>query len=330
MADALEEEEEEDVVEMAAAAGTLIAVEEGTVDDVVATIVEDEPTAVVAVVAVIEAEEDSRPTPSSSSASERPSPLECCITIGSSKVTLSRPGESKSNVFESILRAIESFFTGCECVECVESVTVCEGIGTVPPRGAGWNAPIWRTPAAPTQHPPPEESGRHSQRARSDSRQLQPQVRARAGIREREREREREQERERERESSMPMEHISPEGLRADGRRANELRRVQCRVGLFGRADGSAYFALGNTKVLAAVYGPRPLSQSRVRDGKHDRALIRCEYSMAAFSTGERKSHTKNRFVLRSGVFPGGALCVCVCVCGCGCECESESLCESE
>eukprot|EP00007_Cunea_sp_BSH-02190019_P002304 CAMPEP_0174231098 /NCGR_PEP_ID=MMETSP0417-20130205/1711_1 /TAXON_ID=242541 /ORGANISM="Mayorella sp, Strain BSH-02190019" /LENGTH=271 /DNA_ID=CAMNT_0015308919 /DNA_START=40 /DNA_END=855 /DNA_ORIENTATION=- len=93
----------------------------------------------------------------------------------------------------------------------------------------------------------------------------------------------------------MPQEHISPEGLRLDGRRANELRRVQCRVGLFGRADGSAYFALGNTKVLAAVYGPRPLSLSRVREGKHDRALIRCEYSMAAFSTGERKSHTKNR-----------------------------------
>jgi exosome complex component RRP41 len=28
-------------------------------------------------------------------------------------------------------------------------------------------------------------------------------------------------------------------------------------MGLFARADGSAYFEQGNTKVLAAVYGPR-------------------------------------------------------------------------
>ena len=34
---------------------------------------------------------------------------------------------------------------------------------------------------------------------------------------------------------------LSDQGLRADGRRANELRRIRCRQGVFGQADGSAY-----------------------------------------------------------------------------------------
>lgn len=45
-------------------------------------------------------------------------------------------------------------------------------------------------------------------------------------------------------------------GLRADGRRALELRQIRMRMGVFGQADGSAYIEHGNTKVLAAVYGP--------------------------------------------------------------------------
>lgn len=49
---------------------------------------------------------------------------------------------------------------------------------------------------------------------------------------------------------------ISDQGLRLDGRRSNELRRIQCKLGVFGQPDGSAYLEQGNTKVLAAVYGP--------------------------------------------------------------------------
>ena len=32
--------------------------------------------------------------------------------------------------------------------------------------------------------------------------------------------------------------------------------RIQCSLGIFQQADGSAYLEQGNTKVLAAVYGP--------------------------------------------------------------------------
>jgi len=56
------------------------------------------------------------------------------------------------------------------------------------------------------------------------------------------------------------MEFISPEGLRIDGRRVNELRKIRGQVGVFGEADGSAYLEMGNTKALAVVYGPREVS----------------------------------------------------------------------
>lgn len=53
------------------------------------------------------------------------------------------------------------------------------------------------------------------------------------------------------------IELISPEGLRIDGRRAPELRKIKCQIGvLSSQADGSAYLEMGNTKVLVAVYGP--------------------------------------------------------------------------
>ena len=45
-------------------------------------------------------------------------------------------------------------------------------------------------------------------------------------------------------------------GLRVDGRRPPELRKLQCKLGVFHQADGSAFLEQGNTKVLATVYGP--------------------------------------------------------------------------
>jgi len=84
------------------------------------------------------------------------------------------------------------------------------------------------------------------------------------------------------------QELLSDQGFRLDGRKPNELRKIQCRLGVFGQSDGSAYLEQGNTKVLATVYGPHEVRGSR---GKilHDRVLINCEYSMATFSTAERK-----------------------------------------
>lgn len=47
---------------------------------------------------------------------------------------------------------------------------------------------------------------------------------------------------------------------RLDGRRANELRRIRYKLGVFTQPDGSAYLEQGNTKVLVAVYGPHKVN----------------------------------------------------------------------
>lgn len=88
------------------------------------------------------------------------------------------------------------------------------------------------------------------------------------------------------------MEFVSPEGLRQDGRRPPELRALSAELGTLARADGSATFNMGNTKVMAAVFGPREME---VRSQtQQDRAVVKCEYAMAPFSTGgERRRRGK-------------------------------------
>lgn len=44
------------------------------------------------------------------------------------------------------------------------------------------------------------------------------------------------------------QEFITSDGLRQDGRRAKELRRISCQVGVLQDADGSAMFEMGNTQ----------------------------------------------------------------------------------
>ncbi|MEL9939892.1 MAG: exosome complex exonuclease Rrp41 [Ignisphaera sp.] len=84
------------------------------------------------------------------------------------------------------------------------------------------------------------------------------------------------------------------EGKRVDGRTPSDLRPIKMEVGVLRNADGSAIVEIGNTKVLAAVYGPRevvPRHEEQV-----DRAIIRCRYRMLSFSTmGERKSPAPSR-----------------------------------
>nr|CAH0106176.1 unnamed protein product [Daphnia galeata] len=81
---------------------------------------------------------------------------------------------------------------------------------------------------------------------------------------------------------------LSDQGLRIDGRKPNELRRIRCSLGIFSQADGSAYLEQGNTKVLAAVYGPHEIRGSKSK-ALHDKAFINCQFSTATFSMGERK-----------------------------------------
>ncbi|GAB5360908.1 hypothetical protein AAMO2058_000668100 [Amorphochlora amoebiformis] len=86
-------------------------------------------------------------------------------------------------------------------------------------------------------------------------------------------------------------EFISPQGLRIDGRKPGEIRRIDCTLGPFSHADGSAVLEQGNTKVIASVYGPR--EAKRKGDVLHDRAIVTCEMSITSFATSERKQRSK-------------------------------------
>lgn len=87
------------------------------------------------------------------------------------------------------------------------------------------------------------------------------------------------------------VEYLSREGLRIDGRRAAEIRKISARIGDFESASGSAYIEHGNTKVICCVYGPHDVSTRS--HAIHDRVNINCEFSMATFSTMERKTRPK-------------------------------------
>jgi len=96
-------------------------------------------------------------------------------------------------------------------------------------------------------------------------------------------------------------EFVSPEGLRVDGRRATETRRIRCKLGVFEQADGSAYFEQGNTRCLVSVSGPHDIT--RHGNVKADRATIHCDYAVATFSSGERRRSTRgSRQAIETGL----------------------------
>lgn len=85
------------------------------------------------------------------------------------------------------------------------------------------------------------------------------------------------------------LELVSLDGLRIDGRRAGEVRKISCSLGVLASADGSAYFEQGNTKVLAAVYGPREGKGG----GRGEEMALACEYSVCTFAGGVRRRTRK-------------------------------------
>ena len=86
---------------------------------------------------------------------------------------------------------------------------------------------------------------------------------------------------------------ISPEGLRIDGRRPDEMRPIELKVGVLKQADGSASIRQGKTYIIAGVYGPRELHPRHLT--LNDRAYLRVVYRMATFSVPDRKRPAPSR-----------------------------------
>lgn len=81
-------------------------------------------------------------------------------------------------------------------------------------------------------------------------------------------------------------EKLIVKGKRIDGRKPDETRKIEMKVGVIPNANGSARVEFGNTIALAAVYGPRPLYPRFLQ--KYDTGILKCRYNMAPFSVDER------------------------------------------
>lgn len=82
-------------------------------------------------------------------------------------------------------------------------------------------------------------------------------------------------------------------GLRIDGRKPLEMRKIEMEIDVIKRADGSAKVSFGNTIAVASVYGPRMLHPKHLQEEKT--CIMRCRYAMAPFSVDERKSPGPDR-----------------------------------
>ncbi len=94
---------------------------------------------------------------------------------------------------------------------------------------------------------------------------------------------------------------------RFDGRKFDETRPIEAKVGIVKRADGSAMFAIGKTTALAAVFGPRELHPKFLQDPS--KGILRCSYNMMAFSgSGERVKPGTSRRSREISLVTEGAL----------------------
>ena len=81
---------------------------------------------------------------------------------------------------------------------------------------------------------------------------------------------------------------ILNEGIRADGRRTDEVRPITCDVGLLPRTHGSAVFTRGETQVLAALTLGTSVDEQKI-DGLEGESFKRfmLHYNFPPFSVGE-------------------------------------------
>ena len=73
---------------------------------------------------------------------------------------------------------------------------------------------------------------------------------------------------------------------RFDGRKFNEVREMEAKVGIIPRADGSAMFESGNTRAIAVVRGPRTLHPQHMQNPQ--KGILRVHYNMMSFSVSDR------------------------------------------
>jgi exosome complex component RRP41 len=86
---------------------------------------------------------------------------------------------------------------------------------------------------------------------------------------------------------------LDEKGIRCDGRKVDEPRRIVIKAGVLKNADGSAYIEFGDNKILAGVFGPRDVHPKHLSNT--DTGILRCRYHMSPFSVTERKNPAPSR-----------------------------------
>ena len=99
---------------------------------------------------------------------------------------------------------------------------------------------------------------------------------------------------------------MAKEFKRSDGRKLDEIRAMEAKVGVVPNADGSAMFSFGDTIAIAAVYGPRKMHPQHQQDP--EKGTLRCHYSMLSFSVSERIRPGPNRRSTEISKITGWAL----------------------
>ena len=86
---------------------------------------------------------------------------------------------------------------------------------------------------------------------------------------------------------------LDENGIRCDGRKIDEPRRIMIKAGGLKNADGSAYIEFGDNKILVGVFGPRDVHPKHMSNT--DTGILRVRYHMEPFSVGERKRPAPSR-----------------------------------
>jgi len=83
------------------------------------------------------------------------------------------------------------------------------------------------------------------------------------------------------------MSELIRNSVRIDGRKLDELRKLNVEFELNKDANGSVMFSMGDTKAIAYVYGPMEVIPKFLENSK--RAILEVNYNMLPFSTEDRK-----------------------------------------
>lgn len=98
---------------------------------------------------------------------------------------------------------------------------------------------------------------------------------------------------------------VNKHGVRQDGRKLTEIRRLKCIIndGVQRGVDGSVYFEQGQNKLIVSITGPVPSSNNLASSNSSLGSQVSCNFRLSPLSSQDRRKRGKNdRFCIESGL----------------------------